>query len=147
MIRPCVCIYTKDDDDMTAKSSLNSPFGKASTVIITYFVKDHIDKEKNKNALDWEKRFVAFMQEYASKEKTQEHMDVAFTTARSIEDEIEKASRGEMKTIIISYLVMFFYISINLRENYSIARMFVSFFFSYYMRRKNLIINWMLACN
>lgn len=41
-------------------------------------------------------------------------MDVAFSSERSIQDEIERLSESEVSTIIISYLVMFIYITIAL---------------------------------
>lgn len=43
-----------------------------------------------------------------------ELFDFAFSSERSIEDGIQELSDGEMITVIISYLVMFCYITISL---------------------------------
>lgn len=42
------------------------------------------------------------------------YMDIAYSSERSVQDEIERVSQSEMGTIIISYAVMFFYIAITL---------------------------------
>lgn len=41
-------------------------------------------------------------------------MEVAYSAERSIEDEIERESYGEISTIVISYSVMFLYITVAL---------------------------------
>lgn len=41
-------------------------------------------------------------------------MEVAFSAERSIQDEIERESYGEISTIVISYVVMFVYITVAL---------------------------------
>lgn len=78
-------------------------------------------------AKDWEKTFLQFMKKLTEDENNEitKNMKIAYTTARSIEDEIEASSRGEFKTIAISYLVMFMYISLNLRDSYNLDRFFV----------------------
>jgi len=41
-------------------------------------------------------------------------MEVAFSAERSIEDEIDRESNAEISTMVISYAVMFIYITIAL---------------------------------
>lgn len=55
-----------------------------------------------------------------------EFMDVAYTTERSIEDELERTSKAEARTLIISYALMFIYISIALGEYHCSFYCFVS---------------------
>ena len=43
-----------------------------------------------------------------------EYMDIAFNSERSIEDELEKETSGDILTIAVSYLIMFFYITFSL---------------------------------
>lgn len=43
-------------------------------------------------------------------------MDVAYSTERSIEDELERSSKAEAVTMIISYALMFVYIALALGE-------------------------------
>lgn len=102
-------------------------FKSSHTVLITFFAQDFVDKSLSEPAKEWEKMFLQFMHNLTHDEDSEinRNMQVAYTTARSIEDEIEAASRGEFKTIVISYMVMFLYISINLRDSYNKDRFFV----------------------
>jgi Niemann-Pick C1 protein len=43
-------------------------------------------------------------------------MDVAYSTERSIEDELERTSKAEAVTMIFSYMLMFIYIAMALGE-------------------------------
>lgn len=61
-----------------------------------------------------------------NKKQRPEFMDVAYSTERSIEDELERTSKAEAKTVIISYALMFVYISVALGEYKSIGQFFVS---------------------
>lgn len=101
-------------------------------VTLTFIVANKQDKSQLSGALAWEKksracflrgfffdqkcfcRFVEFMQEWDASEDKPEFLDVAFSAERSIQDEIERLSKSEITTVIISYLVMFTYIAASL---------------------------------
>lgn len=56
-----------------------------------------------------------------------DYMDMAFRSERSIQDELERESETEVYTIVISYILMFVYISLALGSYSSFDRMlFVS---------------------
>ncbi|CAL8072940.1 unnamed protein product [Orchesella dallaii] len=101
-------------------------YKSSNAALVTFFVKDHVNKSLSEPAKEWEKEFAKMIKEVTENEgDVKSMMNVAYTTARSIEDEIEAASKGEFKTIVISYLVMFLYISVNLRDSYNLDRFFV----------------------
>jgi len=104
--------------------NLDPPYHDANTAIITFVVENHFDKKEIKNALEWEKAFVSFMKNY-TKNEMPEFMEIAFNSERSIEDELARESEGEVSTIVISYLIMFAYISVSLGEVASFKRLFV----------------------
>ena len=52
-------------------------------------------------------------------------MDVAYSSERSIEDELERTSHSDVGTILISYLIMFAYIAISLGQIRSFSRLLV----------------------
>lgn len=54
-----------------------------------------------------------------------EFMDVAYTSERSIQDELERESQSDVTTIIVSYLIMFAYIAIALGQIRSFSRLLV----------------------
>lgn len=57
-----------------------------------------------------------------------EFMDVAWTTEKSIEDELDRTSKAEIITVVISYLVMFVYVAFALGKiKASVVGCFVSF--------------------
>ena len=53
------------------------------------------------------------------------NITVAYVAERSIDDEIERESAGNFTTIIISYVVMFVYVTLALGEFYSWERILV----------------------
>ena len=54
------------------------------------------------------------------------NISIAYMAERSIEDEVERESSGDVKTIIISYLVMFVYVTLALGEFHSWERIMVN---------------------
>lgn len=58
------------------------------------------------------------------------YMDVAWTTEKSIEDELDRTSKAEIITVVISYLVMFVYVAFALGKiKASVVGCFVSFYY------------------
>lgn len=54
------------------------------------------------------------------------NLTVAFSSERSIEDEINRESNSDIGTIVISYAIMFLYISLALGHIQSLRRLLVS---------------------
>ena len=71
-------------------------------------------------------RFLKYIQETVNPDLAKKNITVAFMAERSIDDEIERESAGDVSTIIISYTVMFVYVTIALGEIHSFERLFVS---------------------
>ena len=84
-------------------------YTKAQALIITITINNHRHAEQLENALAWEKHFLQFMKTYRS-----DWFEVKYRAERSIEDEIERESQSDIKTVLISYLIMFLYIAIAL---------------------------------
>lgn len=57
-----------------------------------------------------------------------EFMDVAYTSERSIEDELDKESKSDILTIFISYIIMFAYIALALGQVRKCTTLLVSIF-------------------
>jgi Niemann-Pick C1 protein len=100
-------------------------YAKAQALIITITInnqrkKDKIINEQLESALIWEKEFLKYMKTYRS-----EWFDVKYRAERSIEDEIERESKSDIKTVLISYLIMFLYIAIALGRIRNIRHLFV----------------------
>ena len=95
-------------------------YAKAKALIITITINNQREGEQLDNALIWEKEFLRYMKTYQSK-----WFDVKYRAERSIEDEIERESQSDIKTVLISYLIMFLYIAIALGRIRNIRHLFV----------------------
>ncbi len=84
-------------------------YAKAQALIITITINNKRHGKQLENALLWEKAFLQYMKTYNSK-----WFDVKYRAERSIEDEIERESKSDIKTVVISYMIMFLYIAIAL---------------------------------
>lgn len=73
--------------------------------------------------------FLDFMEKWNQNGRP-EFMDVAWTTEKSIEDELDRTSKAEMITVVISYLLMFVYVAFALGQiKASVVGCLVSFYY------------------
>lgn len=104
--------------------SKTSPYENAHAIILTFLVNNYYNKTKLKPAMEWEKTFVEFMKNWTANDKPK-YMDVAFTSERSIEDELDRESQSDVATILISYLIMFAYIAVSLGQLNTCSRLLI----------------------
>nr|XP_012232256.1 PREDICTED: Niemann-Pick C1 protein-like isoform X2 [Linepithema humile] len=91
----------------------SSDYIKATGLVLTFLVKNSLDEEDLAPVIKWEQRFLDFMEKWNQKSRPK-FMNVAWSTEKSIEDELDRTSKAEMITMVISYLVMFVYIALAL---------------------------------
>ncbi|XP_068617935.1 NPC intracellular cholesterol transporter 1 isoform X2 [Battus philenor] len=101
-----------------------SRFHEATALIITFIVNNKHDKNQLKPALKWEKEFIEFMKNYTEQEMPS-FMDIAYTSERSIEDELDRESQSDVSTILVSYFIMFAYIAISLGRFTTCSRLLI----------------------
>ncbi|NXL57529.1 NPC1 protein, partial [Chordeiles acutipennis] len=96
-------------------------YNNATALVITFPVNNYYnDSRKLMKALAWEKEFINFLKNYNNPNLT-----ISFSAERSIEDEINRESNSDIGTVLISYIVMFLYISIALGHIQSCRRLLV----------------------
>lgn len=96
-------------------------YNNATALVITFPLNNYLnDSIKMGQALAWEKEFIRFMKEFNNPNLT-----VAFSAERSVEDEIDRESNSDISTIVISYAIMFIYISLALGHIHSFRRLLV----------------------
>ncbi|XP_072460487.1 NPC intracellular cholesterol transporter 1 isoform X1 [Notamacropus eugenii] len=96
-------------------------YNNATALVITLPVNNYYNNtEKVQRAQAWETEFIHFVKNYRNPNLT-----ISFSAERSIEDEINRESNGDVVTILISYGVMFLYISIALGHIRSCHRFLV----------------------
>lgn len=124
----------------------NPEYILATGLAVTFMVTNKQNKADLVEAMEWEKkwvyekrkveggiehslissfRFVTYMANYSN-----ELFDFAYSAERSIEDGIQELSDAEMSTVIISYVVMFVYITIALGKFKGFRHLLVSGGFS-----------------
>ncbi|XP_076291604.1 Niemann-Pick type C-1a isoform X6 [Lasioglossum baleicum] len=100
------------------------PYEKATAIILTLLVNNYHDKSKLGPAMEWEKNYIEFMKNWTATEKP-DYMEIAFTSERSIEDELNRESQSDVLTILVSYVIMFAYIAISLGQMKSCSRLLI----------------------
>ncbi|KAJ4438122.1 hypothetical protein ANN_14061 [Periplaneta americana] len=101
-----------------------SDFTQATGLSISFMVNNHHNKTKLLPAMEWELRFVEFMKNWTQTQMPP-FMSVAFSSERSIQDELERESEAEIITVVISYAVMFVYIAVALGQFRSFSTLLV----------------------
>ncbi|CAI8031991.1 NPC intracellular cholesterol transporter 1 [Geodia barretti] len=114
---PCVGEYGGDIDPKVAlggfpESESGYNYDLATLLVVTFVVNNHVRDEDNKKAMAWEQAMLDYLHDY--KKHHTKYIDIEYMTERSIIDEINRESETDVITIIISYLLMFVYITIFL---------------------------------
>ncbi|XP_071233775.1 NPC intracellular cholesterol transporter 1-like [Salvelinus alpinus] len=96
-------------------------YNNATALVITFPVNNyHNDSVNLGKALAWEKEFIGFLKNYSNPNLT-----ISFNSERSIEDEINRESESDLSTVVVSYAIMFVYISLALGHIHSFRRVLV----------------------
>ncbi|KAK4781437.1 hypothetical protein SAY86_015539 [Trapa natans] len=125
----CFQYFTSSDKCMSAFKAPLDPstvlggfsgnnYSEASAFIITYPVNNALNKEGNetRKAVAWEKAFIQLAQSELLPMVQNMNLTLSFSSESSIEDELKRESTADAITILISYLVMFGYISMTLGD-------------------------------
>ncbi|OIW14788.1 hypothetical protein TanjilG_05409 [Lupinus angustifolius] len=135
----CFEHYTSADQCMSAFQAPLDPstvlggfsgndYSAASAFIVTYPVNNAIDEEGNEttNAVAWEKTFIQLVKDELLPMVQSRNLTLAFSSESSIEEELKRESTADAITILISYLVMFAYISLALGDAPHLSSFYIS---------------------
>ena len=101
---------------------------QAEAFVLTIVVRNHANEADNKKAEAWEKVFIDYLHLYsAGQVVNNSNISIAYSSERSIQDELETASKADVWTMLGSYLLMFGYIAVGLGQFRSLRRILVSF--------------------
>ncbi|PAA67812.1 hypothetical protein BOX15_Mlig006344g2 [Macrostomum lignano] len=98
-----------------------SEFLNASAIVLTFLVSN--DPAVRQKAIDWEAGFMEVVRRHASSHE--DLWDIRYRSERSIQDELERESHSDVLTILISYLVMFGYVTVTLGQYKSCSRVMI----------------------
>ncbi|CAL7944120.1 unnamed protein product [Xylocopa violacea] len=86
---------------------------KAHGLVLSFLVKNSLNETVLNSAKKWEQRFLDFMKKWDIEQKPK-FMEIAYSTEKSIEDELVRSSKAEAITVIFSYGLMFLYVTFAL---------------------------------
>ncbi|XP_027941539.1 NPC intracellular cholesterol transporter 1 [Vigna unguiculata] len=103
-------------------------YSEASAFVITYPVNNAIMKvgDENGKAIAWEKAFIQLAKEELLPLVQTSNLTLSFSTESSIEEELKRESTADVVTILVSYIVMFAYISVTLGDTPHPSSFFLS---------------------
>ncbi|XP_022982156.1 Niemann-Pick C1 protein-like [Cucurbita maxima] len=103
-------------------------YSEASAFLITYPVNNAINKDSNESgrAVAWEKAFIQLAKDELLTMVQSKNLTLSFSSESSIEEELKRESTADVITILISYLVMFAYISLTLGDRPHLKTFYVS---------------------
>ncbi|KAK8623227.1 hypothetical protein V6N13_118115 [Hibiscus sabdariffa] len=125
----CMSAFKAPVDPSTVLGGFSgSNYTEASAFIVTYPVNNAVDKEGNETqkAVAWEKAFVQLAKDELLPMVQSKNLTFSFSSESSIEEELKRESTADVITILISYLVMFAYISLTLGDTPRLSSFYIS---------------------
>ncbi|XWS55186.1 hypothetical protein CRYUN_Cryun10bG0153000 [Craigia yunnanensis] len=125
----CLSAFKAPLDPSTALGGFSgNNYSEASAFVVTYPVNNAIDEEGNGNgkAVAWEKAFIQLVKEELLPIVQSRNLTLSFSSESSIEEELKRESTADIITIIVSYLVMFAYISVTLGDAPRLSTFYIS---------------------
>lgn len=103
-------------------------YSEASAFVITYPVNNAMNEEGNETtkSVAWEKAFIQLVKDELLPMVQSKNLTLAFSSESSIEAELKRESTADAITILISYIVMFAYISLTLGDTPRSSSFFIS---------------------
>ena len=98
------------EEDSTIKAD------QARAIVVTYVVRNSLDPVVVARAEEWEWTLQAYLDALASPSgrAAELGLELAYSTGVSLEEELNKSTNTDVPIVVLSYLVMFAYVSINL---------------------------------
>ncbi|KAF8410301.1 hypothetical protein HHK36_002827 [Tetracentron sinense] len=125
----CMSAFKAPLDPSTALGGFSgNNYSEASAFVITYPVNNAIVKagSENAKAVAWEKAFIQLVKDELLPMVQSKNLTLSFSSESSIEEELKRESTADAITILISYLVMFAYISMTLGDASDLSSVFIS---------------------
>jgi Niemann-Pick C1 protein len=90
----------------------------AQALVVTYVVSDSLNPEDQAKAMEWERTLRAYLQDLSARIGEEAGLEISFSTGVSLEEELNKSTNMDIKIVVLSYLAMFFYVSLTLGNGY-----------------------------
>lgn len=101
-------VTVEEDEDALVRAT------EARALVITYVVDNSLDKAVIAKAEDWENTLRTYLAQLAIRARTEAGLQIAYSTGVSLEQELNKSTNTDVPIVILSYVVMFVYVSLAL---------------------------------
>ncbi|KAJ8765051.1 hypothetical protein K2173_010527 [Erythroxylum novogranatense] len=123
----CLSAFQAPVDPSTALGGFSgNNYSEATAFVITYPVNNVIDEGGNEKAVAWEKAFIQLVEEELIPMVQSNNLTLSYSSEVSIEEELKRESTADVVTIVVSYIVMFAYISITLGDVPQLSTFYIS---------------------
>ena len=96
------------------KEDASKTYTDAEAFVVTYVVSDSLNPEVQAKAMEWEETLREYLVDLSTRSPREAGLQIAFSTGVSLEEEINKSTNTDVKIVVLSYLAMFFYVSLTL---------------------------------
>ncbi len=86
----------------------------AQSLVVTYVASNSLDEAEQEKAMEWERALRSYLQDLSERAPIEAGLDIAWSTGVSLEEEINKSANADVRIVVLSYLAMFFYVSLTL---------------------------------
>eukprot|EP00257_Ricinus_communis_P008945 XP_002527152.2 NPC intracellular cholesterol transporter 1 isoform X1 [Ricinus communis] len=123
----CLSAFEAPLDPTTALGGFSgNNYTEASAFVITYPVNNAIDEAGNGKAVAWERAFIQLVEDELLSMVQSSNLTLAYSSESSIEEELKRESTADVLTVLVSYAVMFVYISVTLGDVPSLSTFYLS---------------------
>jgi Niemann-Pick C1 protein len=91
----------------------------AKSLVITYVINNSLDSDEVAKVESWERVLRAYLYDLSYTAPRETGTQVFFSTGVSLEEELNKSTNTDIRIVVLSYLVMFLYVSLTLGSNSS----------------------------
>ncbi len=91
-----------------------SQWTDARSLVITFVVTDSLDRAVREKAEEWEGELLRYLQLLSQVTPYDQGLEIYFSTGVSLEEELNKSANTDIRVALLSYLVMFLYVSLAL---------------------------------
>uniref|UniRef100_A0A7N0U220 SSD domain-containing protein n=2 Tax=Kalanchoe fedtschenkoi TaxID=63787 RepID=A0A7N0U220_KALFE len=125
----CMSAFKAPLDPSTALGGFTANnYSQASAFIVTYPVSNAVNIEGNETAkaVAWEKSFIKLAKDELIPLVKSKNLKLSFSSESSVEEELKRESTADVMTIVVSYVVMFAYISFTLGDSSHLSSIYIS---------------------
>ncbi|KAF9818352.1 hypothetical protein IEO21_02867 [Rhodonia placenta] len=94
----------------------------AEALVVNIVVSDSLDPHVQERAMEWERTLRDYLYQLRERAPAEAGLEIAFSTGVSLEEEINKSTNTDVRIVVLSYIAMFFYVSLTLGSGSSISR-------------------------